>query len=145
MSTYLSNFIFTIGVLAIYNGIQCFIPQMRLTHRIYARKPAEATPLMSRMMGLWTITSATIRIYASYTLSNPVSYHLCMATFMFALFSFTMEVFIFKTAPISSPGVFPAMLISCRTRAIHLCPECNTIAFGLAWMASSYSSYIPGN
>jgi hypothetical protein len=33
--------LFVIGSVAIYNAMQCFIPSMRLTHRIYARRPRE--------------------------------------------------------------------------------------------------------
>ena len=33
--------LFVIGSVAIYNAMQCFIPSMRLTHRIYARSPRE--------------------------------------------------------------------------------------------------------
>ena len=77
-------------------------------------------------MGTWTLTSAMVRIYASYNINNPAVYQLCMITFMIAMLSFGMEVFVYKTAPISSPGVYPAMIMS-------------TVMF--FWMYSSYAYY----
>ncbi|KAJ3402051.1 ergosterol biosynthesis protein [Chytridiales sp. JEL 0842] len=101
-----------VGTLAIYNAAQCFIPSMRMTPRIYALKKAEVTDLMSRMMGTWTFTSAVIRVYTAYNMNNPVAYQMCMWTYAIALASFFSEVFVYKTAPLRSPGVFPAMIIS---------------------------------
>ena len=100
---------------------------MRLTPRIYARARDEVSPLMSRMMGTWTLTSAMIRIYASYNINNAPVYQLCMISFMIALLSFGLEVFVYKTAPLSSPGVYPAMIMS-------------SVMF--SWMYSSYSEYL---
>jgi hypothetical protein len=85
------------------------------------------TPLMSRMMGTWTLTSGLIRIYAAYHLQDPALYQLCMWTFVIALSSFSSEVFFYKTAPISSPGVYPAMIMSFSM---------------LTWMLWSYSNYV---
>ena len=115
--------ILVLGSLAIYNALQTFIPSMRLTHKIYARRPQEGaftisdlvvTPLMSRMMGTWTLTSALIRVYTAYHIDNPVVYQLCLWSFVIAFTSFFLEVFVYKTAPLSSPGVFPAMILSCK-------------------------------
>ncbi|KAJ3276791.1 ergosterol biosynthesis protein [Terramyces sp. JEL0728] len=89
-----------------------YIPSMSVTRRIYAKRPDQVTDLTARLMGVWTLTSAIVRIYASYHIHDRAAYDLCIATFGIALFSFTSEIFIYKTAPISSPGVFPAMLIS---------------------------------
>ncbi|KAI9336330.1 hypothetical protein BDR26DRAFT_864922 [Obelidium mucronatum] len=125
--TGLGKFILFIGVAAIYNSIQCFVPKMRLTHRIFARKPKEATSLAARQMGLWTFTSALIRVYAAYNLSNPAVYQLCMWTYGLACFAFLGEVFIHKTAPLSSPGVWPALIFS---------------SCGLTYMALYYDSYV---
>ncbi|KAJ3074458.1 adenine phosphoribosyltransferase [Podochytrium sp. JEL0797] len=110
--TGLARFILVIGVAAVYNSIQCFVPKMRLTSRIYARKPMEATPLAARQMGLWTFTSAVIRLYCAYNIENAACYQMCMITFAVALFAFVGEVFIHKTAPITSPGVYPALMVS---------------------------------
>jgi hypothetical protein len=118
--------IFVLGSLALYNALQCFIPSMRLTPRIYARARDQVSPLMSRMMGTWTTTSAMIRIYTAYNINNPAVYQLCMISFMIALISFGLEVFVYKTAPLSSPGVYPAIIMS-------------SIMF--AWMYSSYDFY----
>ncbi|KAI8924481.1 hypothetical protein BC831DRAFT_465560 [Entophlyctis helioformis] len=115
-----------VGVLALYNGVQCFVPRMRLTPRIYALSPGQVTPLMSRMMGTWTITSAMVRIYAAYNIHNAVAYQMAMWTYVFALLSFASEILVYRTAPLSSPGVFPAIIISTTL---------------LAWMANSYSYY----
>ncbi|KAJ1560060.1 ergosterol biosynthesis protein [Cladochytrium tenue] len=99
---------------------------MRVTTRIYALQPEQVTDLASRMMGTWTLTSAIIRCYAAYNLSNKTAYQLCMWTFALALGSFTSEIFLFETAPISSPGVFPALIVSSTS---------------LAWMALNYAKY----
>ncbi|KAJ3012859.1 UNVERIFIED_CONTAM: ergosterol biosynthesis protein [Siphonaria sp. JEL0065] len=125
--TSLGKFILVIAIAAIYNSIQCFIPKMRLTHKIYAAKPKEATPLCARQMGLWTFTSALIRLYAAYNLSDAIIYQLCMWTFGLALFNFLGEVFYHKTALISSPGVWPALLVS---------------SFGVTFMALNYNEYV---
>ncbi|KAH6564707.1 hypothetical protein BASA50_009463 [Batrachochytrium salamandrivorans] len=101
-----------VGILAAYNAVQCFIPSMRVTPRIYAKQPAQVTPLMGRMMGTWTMTSAIVRIYTAYNMNNPVVYQICMWTYVIALTSFLSEIFIYRTAPLSSPGVFPALIIS---------------------------------
>ncbi|KAL2919039.1 ergosterol biosynthesis protein [Polyrhizophydium stewartii] len=123
----LERTLLVVGSLAIYNGIQGFVPQMRVTSRIYARQPGQVTPLMSRMMSTWTITSAIVRLYAAYNIHNEAVYQMCMWTFVLALGSFFSEVFVYRTAPISSPGVFPALIISTSL---------------LTWMATSYSTYI---
>ncbi|RKO89626.1 Erg28 like protein-domain-containing protein [Blyttiomyces helicus] len=123
----LPKYLLFIGALAFYNGVQCYVPKMRVTSRIYARQPAEATALMARMMGLWTMTSAMIRVYAALNISNPVAYQLGMWSYIFALFSFVTEVSVYKTAPLSSPGVFPALIIA---------------PVSLFWMWSSYSHYV---
>ncbi|KAJ3128176.1 adenine phosphoribosyltransferase [Physocladia obscura] len=98
--------IFGIGILAIYNGVQTLVPSMRLTNKIYVRKPKEATAFAARNMGLWTFTSGLIRLYAAYNLENAAVYQLCMWTFALALFAFVGEVFVHKTAPISSTDIF---------------------------------------
>ncbi|KAJ3281900.1 ergosterol biosynthesis protein [Rhizoclosmatium sp. JEL0117] len=123
----LGKFILVIGVAAVYNSIQCFVPKMRLTHRIYALKPKEATPLAARQMGLWTFTSAVIRIYAAYNLENAALYQLCMITFACALFNFLGEIIVHKTAPVSSPGVWPALAVS---------------SIGLVLMTLNYSVFV---
>ena len=82
---------------------------------------------MSRMMGTWTFTSAVIRLYASFYIQDPVVYQLCFWTFLIAFGSFSSEVFIFKTAPLSSPGVYPAMIVS---------------SLSMMWMWFAYSHYV---
>jgi hypothetical protein len=124
---YLGKSLFFIGILAIYNSVQCYIPWMNVTKRIYQKKSEQVTPLMSRMMGTWTLTSAIIRIYASYHLESKEAYEMAMATFAVAFFSFSTEVLVFKTAPITSPGVFPTFFV--------------TIAH-LYWMYSCYGDYV---
>jgi hypothetical protein len=123
----LANSLFFIGCLAIYNSIQCYIPKFNVTKRIYQRQPDQVTALMGRMMGTWTLTSAIVRIYASYHISSKAAYDLTMATFIVALFSFSTEVFVYKTAPLTSPGVFPTFFVT----IIHL-----------IWMYQSYGDYV---
>ena len=33
-----------VGLFAIFNGIQCFVPSIRLTPRIYAKMPQQGIP-----------------------------------------------------------------------------------------------------
>ncbi|KAI8591700.1 hypothetical protein BDZ88DRAFT_410432 [Geranomyces variabilis] len=122
----LPKYLLFVGSLAFYNGLQNFVPSMRVTGRIYNRTN-ETTPLMSRMMGLWTITSAIVRVYTALNINDKALYTVCMWTFALALFSFTTEVFLYKTAKWSSPGVWPALLIS---------------PVSLWWMINSYSFFI---
>ncbi|KAJ3262319.1 ergosterol biosynthesis protein [Boothiomyces macroporosus] len=121
------NALFFVGTMALYNFVQNFIPSMSVTKRIYANRPDQVTDLTARLMGVWTLTSAIVRIYASYHIHDRAAYDLCLATFAIALFSFSSEIFVYKTAPITSPGVFPAMLISTTM---------------LVWMLSSYGVYV---
>jgi hypothetical protein len=47
-----------------------------------------------------------------YILCLSRAFDLCLATFVIAFMSFLSEVVVYKTAPLSSPGVWPAMAIS---------------------------------
>ncbi|KAJ3080839.1 ergosterol biosynthesis protein [Rhizoclosmatium hyalinum] len=91
-------------------------------------------------MGLWTFTSAVIRIYAAYNLENAairspppfvavfgIAVKLCMITFACALFNFLGEIIVHKTAPVSSPGVWPALAVS---------------SIGLVLMTLNYSVFV---
>ena len=120
----LDKSLFFIGCLAIYNSIQCYIPKFNVTKRIYQRQPDQVTALMGRMMGTWTLTSAIVRIYTSYHISSKAAYDLTMAAF---LVSFSTEVFVYKTSPFTSPGVFPTFFFT----IIHL-----------IWMYQSYGDYV---
>eukprot|EP00842_Homolaphlyctis_polyrhiza_P005582 jgi/Hompol1/6024/HPOL_002350-RA len=108
----LGKAIAVVAIIAIYNSVQCYIPRIRVTNRIYARQPGQVTPLASRLMGTWVITSAIVRLYTAYNLHNPVAYQLCMWTYVIAFLSFGSEIFVYRTAPLSSPAVFPALIIS---------------------------------
>ena len=110
----LAKVICFVGITALYNALQSFVPGMNVTPRIYSKQPKQVTPLMARMMGTWTLTSGLIRIYASFYLHERVAYELCLWTFILAFASFSSEVFYYKTAPLSSPGVWPAMIISSK-------------------------------
>ncbi|KAJ3038443.1 ergosterol biosynthesis protein [Rhizophlyctis rosea] len=82
---------------------------------------------MARMMGVWTLTSAIVRLYTAYNIHNPVAYYLCMWTYVLALFNFGTEVFVFQTAPITSPGIFPVFILA---------------PVSLLWMYSQQSYYL---
>lgn len=56
--------------------------------------------------------SALVRIYTALNIDERGSYILCMATFGIVLCSACAEVFYYKTAPLSSPGVFPQLIVS---------------------------------
>lgn len=61
------------------------------------------------------MTSGLVRLYTAYNISNPVLYQLCIWTFVIALSSFVSEIVVYKTAPLTSPGVYPAVLMSCTS------------------------------
>ncbi|KAI9092701.1 hypothetical protein DFS34DRAFT_583847 [Phlyctochytrium arcticum] len=125
--TYLQKHLLFVGTLAVYNAVQCFIPSIAKTRQIYSGQKGEATALASRFLGLWTATSGLIRMYAAYNIQDRVMYTLAMWTFALAFFSFSNEVFIFKTAKWSSPGVWPALVLS---------------TVSLIWMWNGQSGYV---
>lgn len=108
----LSTSLFVIGIMAFYNSLQCFIPSWTVSKRIYSKSQNQVTPLASRLMGTWTLTSSIIRIYASYHINESAAYDLALASFGIAFASFMSEVFVYKTASVYSPGVWPALLVS---------------------------------
>lgn len=116
----LANANLVVGCFALYNGMQCFVPGMRVTDKIYANRKDQVTPLMCRMMGTWTLTSAMVRMYAAWHIYDPVVYQMCLWTYAIALGSFLTEVFIYRTAPLTSPGVFPALIVSTVMLAVML-------------------------
>ncbi|KAI9015092.1 Erg28 like protein-domain-containing protein [Gaertneriomyces semiglobifer] len=123
----LPKMLFVVGAVAFYNGLQCFVPRMRVVSRIYPQKPVEVTALMSRMMGTWTITSGIVRMYCAWNIHNRAVYEIAMWTYVLAFLSFASETFLYKTAKFSSPGVWPAFIIS---------------PVSLIWMWTQYDAYV---
>lgn len=68
--TLLGKWTLLVGTIALLNGAQNFI-KPSFSRKVYTLAGANVTPLSARCFGTWNITSAIIRIYAAYNLSNP--------------------------------------------------------------------------
>ncbi|KAI8811793.1 hypothetical protein BJ742DRAFT_795509 [Cladochytrium replicatum] len=115
-STWMGCWTLFVGVTALYNTYQCYTkPPFRQTERIYALQPKQITDFASRMFGNYTLAVAVIRIICAYHLSIEPMYKLLMLTYVMSGGSYILEIFVYKTAPVSSPGVWPALIISSGT------------------------------
>ncbi|GAO49664.1 Erg28-like protein [Saitoella complicata NRRL Y-17804] len=86
-----------VSTMAIFNTIQNFVTT-KLSKQIYLRKPGQVTPLASRTFGTWTLTSAIVRLYAAYHLTNPQIYQLTYWTYIIAFAHFGLEWMVYGTA-----------------------------------------------
>jgi Erg28 like protein len=89
------------------------------------------TPLQARTFGIWTLTSAVVRLYAAYNITNKVYarlsfrsrkrvlypfsrvYDMAFFTYLIAFAHFSSELLIFKTASIN-PGVMSPVIVSSK-------------------------------
>jgi hypothetical protein len=119
----LPRWLLLVAGLAMYNSAQSFSTKLNLVgSRIYTLTEGKligtvnlcvkVSGLASRLMGTWTFTSAIIRAYTAYNIHNRVMYDVCIWSYVIAWTSFAAEVFLFKTAKVSSPGVFLPFIIS---------------------------------
>ncbi|GAA5880493.1 hypothetical protein JCM16303_005405 [Sporobolomyces ruberrimus] len=98
-----------VSSLAIFNSVQNFLTTS-LTRKVYARSPAWINPLQARTFGIWTLTSAFIRLYASYNISNKPLFDLALISYGIAWFHFVSEFLFFGTA--GTKGAISPFIVS---------------------------------
>ncbi|KAG7717709.1 hypothetical protein KL933_002919 [Ogataea haglerorum] len=76
------------------------------------RKPSEVTPLSARTFGTWTLLAAIVRIYASYNISNPQIYDMCLYSYVLAGLHFGLEWLVYKTARFGKGLLGPLVVAS---------------------------------
>ncbi|GAA6014155.1 hypothetical protein JCM11491_004122 [Sporobolomyces phaffii] len=113
-----------VSSLAIFNSVQNFVTTS-LTRKVYSRAPAYINPLQARTFGIWTLTSAFIRLYASYHVSNKPIYELAMISYGIAWFHFVSELVVFGTAGLK--GAISPFIVSTTS---------------LIWMFKQYDFYV---
>ncbi|KAJ2966360.1 hypothetical protein NUW58_g10679 [Xylaria curta] len=86
----------------------------------------QVTPLAARLFGTYTFISAIVRIYASYNLHLAPVYNIAIWTYIVALFHFSSEWAVFRTAYLGPPILFPFFFAT----------------VGIIWMTSQYSFYV---
>ncbi|CAG7852538.1 SubName: Full=Related to ERG28-involved in synthesis of ergosterol {ECO:0000313/EMBL:CCA71892.1} [Serendipita indica DSM 11827] len=79
---------------------------------IYTAKPDEVTPLAGRTSGIWTLTTALVRIFCAYNLGQKSLYHLTMCTYVLALAHFGSEFAVYKTAKLGGGVISPFIVAS---------------------------------
>ncbi|GAA5903491.1 Erg28p [Sporobolomyces salmoneus] len=113
-----------VSSLAIFNSVQNFLTTS-LTRKVYARSPAYINPLQARTFGIWTLTSAFIRLYASYHISNKPVFDLALISYGIAWFHFVSEFVVFGTAGLK--GAISPFIVSTTS---------------LFWMLKQYDFYV---
>ncbi|KAI1334486.1 transmembrane domain-containing protein [Xylariaceae sp. FL0016] len=90
------------------------------------RSQDQVTPLAARLFGTYTLISAIVRIYASYSLHLAPVYNITLWTYIVALAHFGSEYAYYRTAYLSPPILFPFFFAS----------------VGITWMLTQYSFYV---
>ncbi|EPQ26755.1 uncharacterized protein PFL1_05734 [Pseudozyma flocculosa PF-1] len=107
----LAKWLLVVSTLAIFNCTQNYLDHS-FSRKVYTKGGAQVTPLSARTFGIWNLASAMIRLYAAYDIHNKAAYDLCMGSFVIALFHFTTEVLVFKTAKLSAGIISPLIVAS---------------------------------
>ncbi|EJD06875.1 Erg28-like protein [Fomitiporia mediterranea MF3/22] len=113
-----------VSTVALYNTVQCFCTS-KLTRRVYNNAPV-VTDLQVRTFGVWTITSAVVRFYAAYHITEKAVYDLALFTYLIAFGHFSSELLIFRTAKIN-PGIMSTFVFA---------------SLSLVWMLVQYDYYV---
>ncbi|KAH6909003.1 Erg28 like protein-domain-containing protein [Coprinopsis sp. MPI-PUGE-AT-0042] len=114
-----------VATAALFNSVQNLVT-LKFTRRIYNRADQPITPLQARTFGIWTLTSAVVRLYAAYHITDKVVYDMAFFTYLIAFAHFSSELLIFKTASIN-PGVMSPVIVSTSS---------------LIWMFLQYDYYV---
>ncbi|KZT07634.1 Erg28-like protein [Laetiporus sulphureus 93-53] len=114
-----------VAAMAVFNSVQNYAT-LRLTRQLYSSGSHNVTALQARTFAIWTLTSAAIRFYAAYYISDKRVYDLAMFSYLFAFAHFASEILIFRSAKINSPVLSPVLV--------------STIS--LVWMFSQYDYYV---
>ena len=83
------------------------------------------TPLSARTFGTWTFLVGIVRIYAAYHVDEKPWYQLAMWSYVVALFHFTSEAFVFRSARPQGPWLAPV----------------GVAVLSLIWLIAQYGSY----
>ncbi|KAL5463221.1 hypothetical protein EMCRGX_G032100 [Ephydatia muelleri] len=101
-----------VGIIALANAAQCFINEDHAKSTLYTLRPDEASPLLSRMFGTWTILAGTVRLVFALGPCNKSIWLVTLLSFVLALLHFTSELFIYKTATLSFATISPLLVSS---------------------------------
>lgn len=104
-----------VSAVSIFNSIQCYCGDLRLSKRVYSAKPSEVTSLSNRTFGTWTLAVAVVRAYAAYNLSNKAVFDIALSTYLIAGFHFVSEWLVFRTAKLGSGLAGPLIVASVTT------------------------------
>ncbi|CAO1626383.1 unnamed protein product [Parajaminaea phylloscopi] len=125
---HLSTWLLFVGLTSTINGLTNLF-KGAASHKVYSSQQGrlQATPLSSRVFGIWNLTSSVVRLMAAYRVDQRTAYELAMATFAIALVHFSSEAFVHRTMDLRQPGsIFPFFFA----------------AGSLLWMASQYGYYV---
>lgn len=117
-----------VTALASGNALSNFLDH-KIASKVYSSRHgnSQITPLSSRLFATWNLTSAIIRGYAVWNIGNRQVYELTIGSFGLALGHFLLEVGVYKTSLIKSPGVISPLVVSSGS---------------LIWMVSQYGYYV---
>ncbi|KAG0705666.1 Erg28 like protein-domain-containing protein [Suillus ampliporus] len=115
-----------VATMAVFNTIQNFAT-LKLTRRLYTGVPSSSvTALQARTFAVWTLTSAVIRGYAAYNISDKTIYDMALLSYLIAFGHFTSEICFFRTAKIIGPVLSPVIVSTAS----------------LIWMLRQYDFYV---
>ncbi|ORX96379.1 erg28p, partial [Basidiobolus meristosporus CBS 931.73] len=106
-----AKWVLFIAVVSVFNSLQCYLAPLGLTRQLYGRKPEQVTVLTSHMFATWTLTVAMVRFYGAFHLDNPTVFNMVWFTFVVALFHFSTEVLVFRSAKLDKGTINP-MIVS---------------------------------
>ncbi|EEB05439.1 Erg28 protein [Schizosaccharomyces japonicus yFS275] len=120
----LPKWMFIVGLTAVFNTVQSFLTP-KLTKRVYSNTN-EVNGLQGRTFGIWTLTSAVVRLYGAFHLNDPHVYFLCQATYYIACLHFLLEWMAFRTTAMG-PGLASPIIVS---------------TMSIVWMALQKDAYV---
>ncbi|KAG8865842.1 ergosterol biosynthesis protein [Serendipita sp. 405] len=105
------------------------------------------TPLSGRTCGIWTLTSAVVRLFCAYHISEKTIFDLAICTYVIALAHFGSEFLIYKTAKAGGGVISPLIVASEYTKSVVMPDKPLTalrplLATSLVWMSTQYDFYV---
>ncbi|KAL1923439.1 uncharacterized protein VTP21DRAFT_8419 [Calcarisporiella thermophila] len=124
---WLPRAILFVSALAFTNTVGNFV-NTRLSRECYdvEARSGKITPLVSRLFGTWTVMSAVVRVYCAYNIRNKPIYDVTIWSYAIALFHFTSEMFVFRSAQLNRATMWPCIIASSL----------------LSWMVYEYENYL---
>lgn len=110
MLQWLRAWVGVVAVMALGSAVQCFLNAQYPQQRIYILQPSEATPLLSRMFGVWTLLAAVVRFAFAANPYNKSLFVVTFLSFLLAFGHFASEVFIYGTADLSFGSIAPLLV-----------------------------------